>query len=339
MKKLNSIISWICISLILQLGGLVFLDRYYLNSDSTIKSIKIDTKKDQKEKENPVDIDESGTDKKFSFDGRYLAYFNQDDLYVLSTSDGKIKNVEKNPKIKILYYNWLNDRNRMLIAEREKGDDGQTIQLSYYDVSKDEKQKIVDLDDVSLSANIDQIKASTLTNVIYIKVSNNGRSSIYRIDINHNLNKVAKITTKVGNIEVVPHEDRLVYDDEVNGSILATSPNVRLNFDSRSKLLAVDSEDIVYIGQINDEKITKICYGKLDEPTSQWKVVELGEPVDKNNIHITQNGAIFVNDSFKGEVRDVLQGKVFKYSGHFLDIYDEGIGSVHDGKLYKTLFQ
>ncbi|GIM30310.1 hypothetical protein CPJCM30710_29760 [Clostridium polyendosporum] len=339
MRKLNSIILWIGISLILQLGGLVFLDKYYLTSDATIKSIKIDAKKDQKKRDNPINIDESATDRKFSFDGRYLAYFNGNDLEVLNTSDGKIKNVDKNPKIKILYYNWLNDRNRMLVAERQKSDDEQVIQLSYYDVNKDEKQKIVDLDGVSLSANIEQVKASTLTNVIYVKVSNNGRNSIYRIDINHNLTKVAKVTTKVGNIEVVPHEDRLVYDDEITGSIFATSPNIRLNFSNKNTLLAVDSEDIVYVGEVNNEKITKICYGRLDEPTPTWKVVELGESVDKNSIHITQNGNIFVNNNFKGEVRDVLSGKIFKYNGHFLEIYDEGIGSTLDGKLYKTLFQ
>lgn len=78
----------------------------------------------------------------------------------------------------------------MLIAEKEDSQEGSKFKLSYYEVDKDIKEDVKELDWSDGEAQIDDIQESHLTNVIYIKMESEGRrTTIYRLDINKSMEK------------------------------------------------------------------------------------------------------------------------------------------------------
>ena len=204
------------------------------------------------------------------------------------------------------------------------------------------QEEIKDLTWADEDSEVEDIQASTLTNVIYVKVARSGgKSSIYWINI---MNEMKKINTKaylVGETAILYHEDKLLYEDATYHKIYATNMEDSIDIDGVKdpRLLGVDSDDNAYIGSMENGKITKIYYGLLENPTSKWNVIHLSGPVDKNNIYISEQGKVMINDNLKGTIKEVSTGKETSYKGKFLQVYSTGVASIKDGKLIKTNFK
>jgi len=98
----------------------------------------------------------------------------------VNTVTGKSVNVNSSDGVKISFYKWLPDRNRMLIVETKN----RNLSLSYYDVSQSQKSKVSDILMISSASTVKTIEASPLTNVIYIKVKNGYKYySIYWVNV------------------------------------------------------------------------------------------------------------------------------------------------------------
>jgi len=52
-----------------------------------------------------------------SYNASYISYFSNNELYVVNTITGKSVVVDSSNGVKISFYKWLPDRNRMLICE------------------------------------------------------------------------------------------------------------------------------------------------------------------------------------------------------------------------------
>ncbi len=159
-----------------------------------------------------------------SYDAKYLSYYENEELKIVNCKDGKIKNIEAEDGTKISFSEWLPDRNRMLLVEKKSDDESSNLVLYSYDVAKGEKVKIKDLAWSDTKSEVEDIQLSTLTGVIYVKVSNNGisRSSIYRIDRMGDMTKINTIPKFVSNIALLRHEDKLVYEGSVYNKIYVT---------------------------------------------------------------------------------------------------------------------
>lgn len=339
MSALKRIIGWMMISLIIQFAGLYYIDNVYLANNTPVRVKKIEDKSNNKKKDVEVAIPENAQNINVSFDGKYVAYYDEDILKVVSTKTGEKKDVCFEEGVKISYYKWLSDRNRMLIAEKHSTQNGMALRLSYYDIGKDTKEEIKDLTWADTESEVESIEASTLTNVIHIKVSRgNGKSSIYWINIMKDMKKLYTNDNFIGEIRTLNHQDKLLYEGKTYNSIYSTNKNNSIKIDGVKvpKLLGVDEEDNIYIGSEENEKITKVYYGSIDKPTSEWKVIELNEPIDKNDIYISKKGQIFLNDNLKGIIKEASTGKQTAYKGTFLQIYDYGVASISEGKLQKT---
>jgi len=338
MKVFKRIIFWIMISLAIQFSGLLYLDKKVFVSSNNFKAVKVDDKVNTSEKEIAV---LENTDYKVSFDSRYISDLKDGKLNITNTKTGESNIVKTDDSSVIVNYIWLADRNRILFVSRDKDSSSKSnFVLNYYDANKNESGTIEKLDYLSQGAVIDSIDASTLHNVTYIKVNEKGvKGVVYRIDINHKVTKESLTSSIIGKIEVIPHEDRLVYEDDLNKKIFATNPNIALSFQGNAALLHIDSEDIVYTGIMNGDKVSKITYGSLSADTSTWKTVNLDTGVDEKDILITQKGNILINDRLNGTIKDLTVVKEYSYKGTFLAIYDSGIASVSQGKLIKTIFQ
>lgn len=338
MKIMKRIGVWIIISVLIQCAGLFYVNNYVLSEQTSYKSKKV-VAKDTKNADADVSIPDDNTDINISFDGKYVAYYEGDVLKVVNTKSGESRNVEFGDGVKVSFYKWLPDRNRMLIAEKTTLKNGSGFTLSYYDVDKNAKEEIKKLSWADSKSEVEDIQVSTLTNVIYVKVAHSGqRSSIYWINIMKEMRTVDTSSYVIGAIRSVPHSDNLVYEDLTYHRIAATNINkpITIKAVNNPALLAVDGDDNIYVGQVENDKVVRIYSGGLKNNTSTFKVTELKEPIDRDDIYVSDDGNIYLNDALKGIMQELSTGKETAYKGRIINMYSGGIASICDGKLVKT---
>lgn len=338
MKIVKRIGVWIIISIVIQCLGLFYVNNYVLSEQTSYKSKKV-VVDDSKKSEINVNVPDDSTDINISFDGKYLAYYEGDALKVVNTNTGEARDVEFGDGVKVSFYKWLPDRNRMLIAEKTTQKNGSGFTLSYYDVDKDAKVDIKKLSWADSKSEVEDIQLSTLTNVIYVKVAHSGmRSSIYKINIMNEMENVDTKSYLVGTIRSIQHSDKLAYEDLTYHRIDITgvSKSITIKGVDNPSLIAMDGDDNIYVGQVMNDKVVKIYSGSWKDDPSTWKVTELDNPMNKDDIYIGQDDKVYLNDSLKGVIKDVAAGKETAYQGRMINIYSDGIASVYDGKLIKT---
>lgn len=286
MKILKRIFIWILISLTIQFAGLFYAEKYLLATDTSIKTKKV-VKSEAKKQDAEVKIPDNADHVNASFNARYLAYYDGDVLKVINTKNGEEKKVDFKEGVQVSFYKWLPDRNRMLIAEKEISKNGSSLKLAYYDVDKDVKEDVKELDWADKKSEVEDIQASPLTNIIYVKVADSGkRSRIYRINIMKEMVKVDTMAYMIGNIKVVPHEDKLIYEDKTHHRIYVTGQEEPLivNGLNNPSLISVDDDDKVYIGENQDDKISKVYYGSIKEGKNSLQSIDLGTAVDRKSV-------------------------------------------------------
>lgn len=340
MKIFIRILIWIMVSLAVQGAGLFYVNNYLLSSNTSIKTKKV-VKSEPKVADAEINIPDNAKHINVSFDAKFLAYYDGDVLKVVNTKTGDEKKVEFRDGIQVSFYKWLPDRNRMLIAEKETSNQSSNFKLAYYDVDKDTKEDIKELDWSDKKAEVEDIQISVNTNVICVEVASSGkRSNVYWINIMKEMKKVDTKSYQVGKIALLSYEDKLIYEDLTHNRIYITGNDEPLTIDgvNNPSIVGVDENDNVYIGETENDKVTKIFYGSVKENANALQTIDLGSAVDKNNILITSQGKVYINDNLKGTVKEFGSGKEYKYAGTFIQMYNGGVISVSDGKLIKTLF-
>lgn len=342
MKTLRRITAWIIISLVVQFGGLFYINNYFLSSNTDIKTKKI-VKSEPKKEEVTVKIPDDAKNVSASFDGRYISYYKENTLKIVDTKNGNEKKVAFKDGSSMSFYKWLKDRNRLLIAEKQSSDSedsGYVFNLEYYEVDKDIKENIKKLKDLSSKTEIQDIQESPLTNVMYIKTKYSGkRTDIYRVNIMSEMEKVKTNSYMVGNMGILSLKDKLIYEDTVYHKIYITGNDEPININGVKNpvWIGVDEDDKVYIGDLQDNKVTNIYCGSVEDNNKNYQPINLGEAVNPSDIYISNSGKVYVNNNLKGEVKDISSGKAYTYYGQFVQMYDGGIISVSDGKVVKTL--
>lgn len=341
MKLYKKIIAWAILSIILQIGGLFVLDNFVFKHSSKFKSNKIDIEK-QNTKDINVIIPNGAENVNISYNGKYLTYYENDTLYIEESKTGTKTEVKTEDNGEILYYKWLSDRDRLIIAEKVVKDGETVIQLITYSPKDSSISYVTSICDYEDDMKVMKITESTFTNVYYVDIYKGGlKSTVYRIDINYDKSKVSLQASVLGNMQVIPHVDRLVYEDEINNKFYVTSPNKQLTFNSNKNLtlLGIDRNDVIYIGELNGEKISSIIYGKVDEDTSSWKTVNLEAVVNRKDIYFNNESEILINDNLKGAVKNLTTGLEVEYEGKLVQIKEDFIATTDStGKLvYTTL--
>ena len=339
MKLYKKIIAWAILSVILQVGGLFVLDNFVFKHSSNFKSNKIDIEK-QNTKDISATIPSGAQNVNISYNGKYLTYYENDTLYIEESKSGTKTEVKTEDNGDILYYKWLSDRDRLIIAEKVAKDGDNVIQLVTYNPKDSSINYVTDICDYSDDMEVKKITESTFTSVYYVDIYKGGlKSIVYRIDINNDKSKVSLQASVLGNMQVIPHVDRLVYEDEINNKFYVTSPNKQLNFNSNKNLtlLAIDRNDVIYIGELNGEKISSVIYGKIDEDTSAWKTVSLEAVVNRDDIYFNNESEILINDNLKGAVKNLTTGVEVEYEGKLIQIKEDFIATTdNNGKLVYT---
>ncbi|EGT3615176.1 hypothetical protein FHH43_02820 [Clostridium perfringens] len=343
MNKLKLFLKWGLLSIILQCLVLFVFDKFYfkLNSNVNVKAIDIASQytKENKDVKLPSDM----LDKKISYDGEYVAYFNNNqELKVFNTLKEDEVNVDLDNE-KASYYTWLRDRNRLLVTTATKYNSrANTVNLYSIDVDTNKTKKI-ELGNINSAYKVSEITASTKTGVIYIKFINDDtkNSIVKRIDNNDEVTEVSLVTETPGNIEIMPRADRLVYDSEKESGIYLTQPNKKLGINPvyKVRLLGVDETGNVYFGEMKEDKVYKIVYGDVEKPIDSWNKIPLDKSLDLKDIYIGGDGEIYILESDQNLVKDIKNGKEYKYEGEFLQMYSNGFATVINGnKLHRIYF-
>ena len=342
MKWMKRISIWIVVSLSLQFSGLFYIDHYFLATDSKVTMKKVDENKSEKVKNIDITVPANVENILVSYDAKYLSYYENEQLKVINSKDGSIKSIEVEEGTKISFYEWLPDRNRMLLVEKKSYDESSNLVLYYYDVSKNEKVKVKDLAWADTKSEVEDIQLSTLTGVTYVKVSSKGqRSSIYRIDRMGSMTKTNTIPNFVSNIALVRHEDKLIYEGLVYNAIYATNRDEPITIKDVEKLtlIGTDDDDNVYLGELKDNLISKVYYGKTSENTEEWKIVDLQMPSERNNLFVSSTGKIYQNDALRGVIKEINSGTQTSYEGNLLQLYTKGIVSLVNNKISFVSFK
>ncbi|WP_291637388.1 hypothetical protein [Clostridium sp.] len=336
MKWMKRISIWIVFSLSMQCLGLFYINHYFLATDSKVVTKKVVEDKSEKIKNIDITVPANAENVLVSYDAKYLTYFENEKLKIVNSEDGKNKNIEAEEGCKISFSEWLPDRNRILLVERKADDESSNLVLYSYDVSKGVKVKIKDLAWADAQAEVEDVQTAPLTGLIYVKVSSNGgKSSIYRIERMKDMTKINTIPQFVSNISLLLHDDKLVYEGLVYNSIYITGKYEAISIEGVDKLtlIGADGDDNVYLGELKDNLVTKIYFGKISENTSEWKSVTLEIPCKKSDLFISNVGKAYQSDTLRGVVKEINSGTETSYQGKLVQLYTKGIVVLVDNKI------
>lgn len=333
MRKFKTILAWIALSLLVQCGVLLFLDQVYFkdNAKVNMKEVEIDSKIGNNQ--NHPYIPQEAINIKPSYDGKYLSYNNGTSLNILESNSGEIQNFDLIQSGSVLDSLWLSDRNVLLTLENVNG----RIELYSYDAKKKENSKVVDITYYSQYYKEFDIKSSPITGVTYVKVG----TGIFRIDINQSHAEAVPVTVRqVGSMEVIPTKDRLVYIAEGGSVIHMTQPTAREVITGYGPLdiMYIDENEEAYLCSSNSENINRILKKDLNNTNSNIEVINLKREVKRKDIFIKSSGEIFINNNNNNEVEEIKSGKIYKYEGSFIGMYQNGIASKKDNELYRVSF-
>lgn len=341
MRMFKKIIAWAMLSIILQVGVLYALNNVVFKQTSEFKSKPVEVKKDTT-KDIKATISSTAKDVSISYNGKYLSYKENDALFLQEAKTGTSKEVVMANGGTILYYDWLKDRDVLVIAEKVKKDGKDKIVLATYDPKYASENVVKEICAYKDNIKVKKITASALTGVFYINVDTGGSKNIvYRVDRNDKMDQITLKTLILGNMQIIPHADRLIYEDKINGKFYATNPSKQLIFNANKKLtlLGIDKNDVIYMGELNGDKITSVTYGKVDEDTASWKKVTLDSVVNDYDLYFSNESEILINDNLKGSVKNLTTGKELAYEGKLVQIKEDFIALKDaSGKLiYKNL--
>lgn len=348
MKNFKRIIMWTLIPVAIELIGLLFLNQFYFNGEANFNIKKVDISSKQAEHKIKVKIPEDAEQIKVASSGNYISYYDGQSLQVVDTVKNDVKQVDLENELS--YYTWNLDTDDMFIAEKTRaGGNSSNLKFESYDAKRDEIYPLKNLEknqDLSIllpddSYEVKRVAFSGPSNVAYVMSGGNEETNgrIYRIDVMIRMNLVNFGRCKLGNIAAVNNEngDELIYEDRTynrirtgRGGVIATGEN------AMHYLLNTDENNNIYIGNGENNKINKIFISNLD--VDKKKVYTLPSYVSKDNIYVTRGRRIYVNNPEAGEVKELTTGKVTKYDGKFISVYEYGVVSQNGNKLVNSLF-
>lgn len=346
MKGIKKLIIWTLIPISLELCAFTYVDKAYLSQDNKVEIVKVNNKVKEVPKLQNINISEKAKNIKVSYDGKYVSYEEDGNLKLLDFNSSDVINIEKDKNNSISYYTWLPDRNRLYIAEKViSHDETALIKMYSYDVDKKEKYEWVDnhenKTEIKLQSKLNEVREiamSTLSSLAYIKIENaDKRYSIYRINVMTQLEKVKLKNSQIGEIGVTSTDDRFIYEDKklnrlnIEGYSSAKKPLNNLLF------LGVDYDNTIYLGVKQEEKVSEILYGSIDEPMEKWSKIKLDKSTEREKLHITLNGQVYLDNFDNHEIVDLKSNKKSTYEGKLVAICENSIVYLNNGKLYKDI--
>lgn len=354
MRKLRNYVVWTLIAAVIEFSLFYYVDNNNFKSVGSYKETPIVVKKaSQKFK---ISIPNSAAFMKMSDDGNYISYYVDGNLKVADTSNGNANDVQPASNATIALTSWAPGADMLLIVEKSSDSSGTYMKLYSYNAGKKEKTETIANDTkkiakIAVSRKSDKIVDASLlsqTGSFYLKIATaqNNTEAIYRVNVMNEPQIVdgTEWKTNIGKINQFKLDEKsgdlLVYEDTNKNKVKVEGRNsINLPDVEKQCLLSVDDDNNIYIGSVVDNKVTQIYYGTYQTSASKWQSIKLDSPADASDIFINNSGKIYTVDNLKGIVTDTSTKKTYKFKGTFVQIYDDGVASLDDGKLVNILFK
>lgn len=337
MKAIIRVYKWILLSVILQVLVLFFINNIYLNRGGEIKVTSLDTDGKAKKDIN-VKVPSGVEYVKVSFDTAFAAYIKSGSLEIFDLQKKKVKETITPEGDGINYFRWLSDRNMLIYSESSAGDKSGSVKVTTHDVDSGTKRSYPPITKLSKQCEVVDIQLSALTNIVYVKVKASETSaSIYKYNIMDNLTHV--MNTGVGTvIKETVYTDKLVYQDSKNKVFVNDGIKGRkwqIPYKNKIALIGIDSEDKVYVGDLNKEnKVYNIHYGKVTTNSVKgWNRIDLKEPLSPENIIVSPDDFIFEIRAGENAVIDVQNGKRIEFKGKYMEVIKGYVVSLNGNEL------
>lgn len=339
MKEFKIMLIWSLLAIFIVSLGFLFLDQFVFKNSSDFNIKEVSTNNESKDYD--TKLPDNAENIQCSYNGQYISYDVDSKFYIYDASANKSKEyITTDSEKAILNYKWLPDRNMIVMAEKKKNDNGKSvISLVNFNAKTGDEKSIIDLTSYSSGLEVDDIATTTLAGVSYVSISSKDSdyATLYRIDINNEMKKVKTAVKSIGQMQVCPQKDNLIYCDSSKKIYYsytnAKNNKIKLSGNGGYDLLDIDNNSNVYLGTISGDKVSKIIYGQSDKATSTWTSVKLDKEVAPSDIHINSNNEIMVNDSDEKKVNDLTTKKSYSYSGELIQITDYVIFSKNGNKV------
>ena len=119
MKSIKKYAVWIMLSLFLQMSMYFYLDKYFFVNETSFTMKKIETTQNTTKLIENIKIPKKSENLTLSYDGKYASYLEAGNLKVINIQTSEEKDIPLEQGVKVSFYKWLPDRDRMFIAEKE----------------------------------------------------------------------------------------------------------------------------------------------------------------------------------------------------------------------------
>lgn len=333
MKSIARIYKWIIISVALQLIMLSYFNFIYLPGRSNIKATFFE---DGSKTDISVVLPNNASDIKVSFDGAFAGYIDGGNLEIIELRKGKkIKTIAPDTE-ELSYYRWLPDRNMVIYALCDSKGSSAEVNINTFELDLEMERSYPPIKKLPAGSRVHDLELSPLTNIVYVKVNTSEtKSRIYKFNIMDNLSFIDTMASDV-EIKALNYSDSLTYAE---GSKLRIRNGISgalstFSFESKIVLLAIDSKDNIYAGELNEEgKVVRIRFGKTEDfKDKNWEVVELERPLFSREISVTPDGSIYAT-SEANRIYDLRSDRQIAYSGEFLGMLNEAVISKNGNRL------
>lgn len=340
MKKLSRLYKWIALAVLFQVAVLSYMEFIYLPNRGAVTATSFEPGKTAvKSKSMKLPGDAQGV--LVSFNGVHAAYMQGEKLVVADIDrGGKVLKTLEAAGGKFGYYRWLPDRDMLIYSITEpEGKKGQVL-VSTLDLGPMLERSYPKMTGLPHGSAVTDIELSPLTNIVYTMVKTSETAiKVYKYNIMDDLTYVMKANTEAV-FKETSYTDNLIYQDK-GGKITirngTTAKKTYLPVKGTMKLLAVDAEDNIYAGQLNDGgKVIKVHYGRSDQTAKEWKETELKGAFEVSELAVTPDGSIYTIAEKDNFIQDTATGNKFSYEGSLIEILDDYIISIDGQKLRLT---
>lgn len=297
---------WFLISILIQAGVLAYAT-YWLTGTSKAKSVSIIQPNQKIKNRETVNFASAGQVSKYSvsYNAKYIAFVDSEGLKIYNVKDKKIDyNMAKDKepvyeaksqnqkevvypqgtKFKVTNLKWLPDRNKLIYAlewENYKGGPVNIeILISGYNGSN--KMRLMHFTGLTKGTYVKNIALSTMTNLINIQLETPYKTTLlYQVDIMNAVKQLAGSGKELGNITVAPKDGSLyaeIYNRKNNPPKISMIKDLSIfdifTSDNYYRLLGVDKDGLLYLGQETANNIDSIYTASVKKETKSYIKME-----------------------------------------------------------------
>lgn len=333
-KIIIGVIVTVIVSIAVQTLALIFIQKYYIDSDLAITFNNVTEKpktESKYEEDKGVDIPEEAQNVMISNDGKYILYVYNDQAHVVNYDTREDSIIDFQLRGENTLLTWHDTESKIIIAST--GEDNIVgFKMYIYDPKSKEVNAALDYNNQQRTYYLDNIyekitdiAINNYNTILYLKVQNKLANWINRLDISGDTYALSLGCNNIGNYVIMKEKDEVCYENLDDNSIYYTDSGVtkKISIDSGLKILGMKN-NILYIAKEENNKISKIYYKNLDNEdieNDNWNKMDIDSYTDRNNIMLSEDGNIYL--IIDNKLKNLMDNSEINYeNGKIIKILD-----------------